>query len=135
MGCRWGISIDPNNENRVFAAVLGHPYGPNKERGVYRTTDGGRTWKQVLYTDENTGAVQVTIDPVDPKIVYADLWAARLAPWENGQWAGPGSGLYKSIDGGDTWKQLKNGLPSTDSGLARIGFCCGLLTITACMRW
>jgi len=118
-----GISVDQNNENRVFVAVLGHPYGPNKERGVYRTTDGGKTWQQVLYIDENTGAVQVTIDPTDANIVYADMFAGRLAPWENGMWAGPKSGLYKSTDGGNTWKQLKNGLPNTDEGLDRIGFC------------
>ncbi len=118
-----GISVDPKNENKVFAAVLGHPYGPNKERGVYRTTDGGKNWEQVLYIDENTGAVQVTIDPVDPNIVYADMFAGRLAPWENGMWAGPKSGLYKSTDGGSTWKQLKNGLPTTNEGLDRIGFC------------
>jgi photosystem II stability/assembly factor-like uncharacterized protein len=118
-----GIAIDPENENCVFAAVLGHPYGPNKERGVYRTTNGGKTWKQVLYIDENTGAIQVTIDPVNPEIVYADMYASRLAPWENGEWTGPGSGLYKSTDGGSTWKQLKKGLPTTDSGLGRIGFC------------
>jgi photosystem II stability/assembly factor-like uncharacterized protein len=118
-----GISVDPQNPDRVFAAVLGHPYGPNKERGVYRTIDGGKTWKNVLYIDENTGAIQVTIDPKDNNIVYAELWAARLAPWENGEWQGPGSGLYKSTDGGNTWKQLKKGLPTTDSGLGRIGFC------------
>ena len=118
-----GISVDPKNENRVFAAVLGHPYGPNKERGVYRTTDGGKSWQQVLYIDENTGAVQVIVDPVDPNIVYADMFAGRLAPWENGMWAGPKSGLYKSTDGGTTWKQLKTGLPTTGDGLDRIGFC------------
>ena len=118
-----GLCIDPKNENRVFAAVLGHPYGPNKERGVYRTNDGGKNWQQVLYTDENTGAIQVVIDPENPQIVYADLWASRLAPWENGQWAGPGSGLYKSTDGGSTWKQLKKGLPDHNDGLGRIGFC------------
>ena len=118
-----GIAIDPKDENRVFAAVLGHPYGPNKERGVYRTIDGGKSWEQVLYIDENTGAVQVTIDPADPKTVYADMFAGRLAPWENGMWAGPNSGLYKSVDGGKTWKQLKNGLPAHDGGLDRIGFC------------
>jgi len=117
------ISVDPKNEDRVFVAVLGHPYGPNKERGVYRTTDGGKKWEQVLFIDENTGAIQVTIDPVDPNIVYADMFAGRLAPWENGEWAGPRSGLYKSIDGGNTWKQLKTGLPATDDGLDRIGFC------------
>ena len=118
-----GIAVDPKNENKVFAAVLGHPYGPNKERGVYRTTNGGKNWEQVLYIDENTGAVQATIDPVDPNIVYADMFAGRLAPWENGMWAGPKSGLYKSTDGGSTWKQLKNGLPTTNEGLDRIGFC------------
>ena len=118
-----GISVDPKNENRVFAAVLGHPYGPNKERGVYRTTDCGKHWEQVLYIDENTGAVQVTIDPTDPNIVYADMFAGRLAPWENGMWAGPKSGLFKSTDGGTTWKQLKTGLPTTAEGMDRIGFC------------
>ncbi len=118
-----GIAVDPKNENRVFAAVLGHPYGPNKERGVYRTTDGGNSWEQVLFIDENTGAVQVTIDPADSGIVYADMFAGRLAPWENGMWAGPKSGLFKSIDGGKTWKQLKTGLPATTDGMDRIGFC------------
>jgi photosystem II stability/assembly factor-like uncharacterized protein len=118
-----GLAVDPANENVVFAAVLGHPYGPNKERGVYRTTDGGKIWKKVLYTDENTGAIQVAIDPTDHNIIYADLYAARLAPWENGQWEGPGSGLYKSTDGGEHWKQLNKGLPTVDSGLGRIGFC------------
>ena len=118
-----GISVDPKNENRVFAAVFGHPYGPNKERGVYRTTDGGKNWEQVLYIDENTGAIQVTIDPTDPNIVYADMFASRLAPWENGEWAGPKSGLFKSTDGGNTWNQLKTGLPTPADGLDRIGFC------------
>ena len=118
-----GLAVDQKNENRVFAAVLGHPYGPNKERGVYRSTDGGKNWKNVLFIDENTGAIQVIIDPKDPRIVYADMYASRLAPWENGEWWGKNSGLYKSTNGGDTWKQLKNGLPTTDSGLGRIGFC------------
>ena len=118
-----GIAIDPKDENKVFAAVLGHPYGPNKERGVYCTHNGGKSWDKVLYTDENTGAIQVTIDPADNNIVYADMFASRLAPWENGQWSGPGSGLFKSIDGGKTWKQLKGGLPGREDGLSRIGFC------------
>jgi photosystem II stability/assembly factor-like uncharacterized protein len=117
------ISVDPTDENRVFAAVLGHPYGPNTERGVYRTTDGGKTWDRVLYKDENTGAVQVTIDPKNPNIVYADLWAARQGPWENGEWQGPESGLYKSTDGGNSWQKLTNGLPTVAQGLGRIGFC------------
>ena len=88
-----GLAIDPTNENRVFAAVLGHPYGPNTERGVFRTLDGGKNWERVLYKDENTGAVQVTIDPKNPNIIFADLWAARQGPWENGQWQGKESGL------------------------------------------
>ncbi|HMJ47252.1 MAG TPA: hypothetical protein VK498_07980 [Ferruginibacter sp.] len=117
-----GIVIDPGNENRVFAAVLGHPYGPNPERGVYRTIDGGRSWQKVLYRDENTGAIQVSIDPSNSNIVYADLWAGRQAPWENGAWNGQESGLYKSMDGGDTWKKLTIGLPTVQQGLQRIGF-------------
>ena len=118
-----GLAIDPTNENRVFVAVLGHPYGPNTERGVYRTTNGGKTWERVLYKDENTGAIQVTIDPVNPNVVYADLWAARQGPWENGAWQGPESGMYKSTDGGTTWKKLTKGLPTYEQGLGRIGFC------------
>ena len=118
-----GIAIDPTDENRVFVAVLGHPYGPNAERGVFRTTNGGKTWDRVLYKDENTGAVQVTIDPKNPNVVYADLWAARQGPWENGAWQGPESGLYKSTDGGTTWQKLTKGLPTTEQGLGRIGFC------------
>lgn len=118
-----GLAVDPENANRVFAAVLGHPYGPNTERGVFRTGDGGKSWEKVLYLDENTGAVQVAVDPVNPDIVFADLFASRLAPWENGEWQGPGSGLYKSVDGGSTWRRLSGGFPTVDSGLGRIGFC------------
>ena len=118
-----GIAIDPTDENKVFVAVLGHPYGPNETRGIYRTTNGGKTWDKVLYKDENTGAVQVSIDPKNPNIIYADLWAGRQGPWENGEWNGAESGLYKSIDGGNTWKKLINGLPTVKQGLGRIGFC------------
>lgn len=117
-----GLAIDPSNENRVFVAALGHPYGPNPERGIYRTQDGGKTWEKVLYIDENTGAAQVSFDPKNSNIVYADLWAGRQGPWENGAWNGPNSGLYKSTDGGTTWKKLTNGLPTTQQGLGRIGF-------------
>jgi photosystem II stability/assembly factor-like uncharacterized protein len=117
-----GLAIDPKDENRVFAAVLGHPYGPNTERGVYRTTDGGRNWQRVLYKDENTGAIQVAIDPANPSIIYASMWAGRQGPWENGAWNGPESGLFKSTDGGTSWTKL-NGLPTPQQGLGRIGFC------------
>ncbi len=118
-----GISIDPFNENRIFVAALGHPYGPNKERGVYRSLDGGKTLQQVLYIDENTGAVQVGIDPNNTNIVFATIWSARQGPWENGAWNGEASGLYKSMDGGNTWKKITKGLPTTkQDGLGRIGF-------------
>jgi photosystem II stability/assembly factor-like uncharacterized protein len=118
-----GISIDPYNENRIFVAALGHPYGPNEERGVYRSLDGGKTLEQVLYIDENTGAVQVGIDPNNTNIVFATIWSARQGPWENGAWNGEPSGLYKSIDGGNTWKKITKGLPTTkQDGLGRIGF-------------
>jgi photosystem II stability/assembly factor-like uncharacterized protein len=118
-----GLSVDPNNENRIFVAALGHPYGPNKERGVYRSLDGGKTLEQVLYIDENTGAVQVQIDPNNAKIVFATMWAARQGPWENGAWNGVASGLYKSEDGGTTWRKIEKGFPTTkEDGLGRIGF-------------
>ena len=118
-----GLSVDPINENRIFVAALGHPYGPNKERGVYRSLDGGKTLEQVLYIDENTGAVQVMIDPNHPNIVFATMWAARQGPWENGAWNGEASGLYKSTDGGNTWRKIEKGFPTTkEDGLGRIGF-------------
>jgi len=117
-----GVIVDPRDENRIFVAVLGHPYGPNPERGVYRSTNGGETFERVLYKDENTGAIQVGFDPTNPRIVYAALWAGRQGPWENAEWNGPLSGLFKSIDGGTTWRQLTGGLPTTAHGLGRIGF-------------
>jgi photosystem II stability/assembly factor-like uncharacterized protein len=118
-----GLAIDPNNPDRVFAAVLGHPYGPNATRGVYRTTDGGAKWEKVKFVDNNTGAIQVTIDPSNSNTVYATLWEARMMPWENGRATGANCGLWKSTDGGTTWQQLKNGLPTPAEGLSRIGFC------------
>jgi photosystem II stability/assembly factor-like uncharacterized protein len=120
------IIVDPRDPDRVFVAALGHPYGPNDERGVYRSTDGGQTWQRVLYKDENTGASQVAFDPSNSQIVYADLWAGRQAPWEVGDsFKGPGSGLYKSADGGATWHELRAGLPTIAEGLGRIGFAIG----------
>ena len=104
------IAVDPRNANRLFVAALGHPYGPNTERGVYRSTDGGTAFQRVLYTNENTGAFSVAIDPKRPQIVYATLWAARQAPWEAG-FEIAGSGIFKSSDGGSTWAPLTNGFP------------------------
>src|SRR4030095_15585639 len=105
----------------LFVAVLGHPYGPNAERGVYRSTNGGRTFERVLFKDDNTGAADIALDPVDSNVVYASLWEARQGPWENGAWSGPGSGLFKSTDGGTTWSPLTRGLPTFAEGLGRIG--------------
>jgi len=115
------IRVDPRNPDRLFVAVLGHPYGANAERGVYRSTDGGKSWQKVLYKDENTGAVALEFDPLNAQILYAALWAARQGPWENGAWQGTTSGLYKSTDGGTTWRLLTNGLPTPAEGLGRIG--------------
>ncbi len=106
------IIVDPRNANRLFVAVLGHPYGPNEERGVYRSTDGGATFQKVLSKDENTGASDLEFDPKNPDIVYACLWEQRQGPWENGAWAGTTGGIFKSIDGGTTWRQLSKGLPA-----------------------
>ena len=105
------IAVDPHNPERIFVAVLGHPYGPNEERGVYRSLDGGQTFEKVLYKDENTGANDVAIDPAHPNVVYAGLWEARQGPWENGAWSGTNGGIYKSTDGGKTWHPLTKGLP------------------------
>lgn len=118
-----GLAVDPKDENKVFVAALGHPYGPNEERGVYRSLNGGKTWERVLYKDENTGAIQITVDPNNSNIVFADMWAGRQGPWENGAWNGKESGLFKSTDGGTTWKKITKGLPTTEQGLGRIGFC------------
>jgi len=115
------IIIDPRNPNRVFVAVLGHPYGPNQERGVFRSSDGGQSWDKVLYKDVNTGAIDLAFDPANSETIYAVLWAARQGPWENGSWQGPGSGLFKSTDGGSSWQQLTAGLPTPAEGLGRIG--------------
>jgi photosystem II stability/assembly factor-like uncharacterized protein len=106
------IAIDPKNPNRIFVAALGHPYGPNQERGIYRSTDGGQSFERVLFKDENTGGKDVDIDPNDPNVVFATLWEQRQGPWENGAWGGTNGGIFKSTDGGTTWKQLTQGLPA-----------------------
>ena len=106
------IIVDPRNANRLFVAVLGHPYWPNEERGVYRSMDGGRSFEKLLSKDENTGASDLEFDPKNPDIVYACLWEQRQGPWENGAWAGTTGGIFKSTDGGTTWRQLTKGLPA-----------------------
>ena len=106
------LAVDPRDPNKVFAAVLGHPYGPSKERGLYLSTDGGQSWKKVISKDENTGASDVEIDPSNPNVVYASMWEVREGPWEdNNEFNGTNGGLFKSTDGGNSWQQLTNGLP------------------------
>ncbi len=116
------ILVDSRDPRRLFVAVLGHPYGPNAERGVFRSTDGGVTWQKALYKDEDTGAVDLAIDPRNPQRVYAVLWAAREGPWEYGnEYQGSGSGLFVSSDGGTSWRPLTKGLPAASDRLGRIG--------------
>ncbi len=105
------IAIDPKNPDRIFVAVLGHPYGPSKERGIYKSEDGGKTFTNVLYIDENTGGDDVAIDPANPNTVYATLWQAQEGPWENSEWSGTKGGIFKSTDGGNTWKKINKNLP------------------------
>ncbi len=115
------IAVDPRDPNRLFVAALGHPYGPNEERGIFRSTDGGQTFEKVLYRDANTGGIDVILDPSNPRVVYAALWEQQHGPWENAVFTGPGSGVYKSTDGGTTWRQLTRGLPATGELLGRAG--------------
>jgi photosystem II stability/assembly factor-like uncharacterized protein len=106
------MAIDPHDPNRLFAAVLGHPFGANEQRGIFRSTDGGKTWERVLYKNENTGGSDIEMDPSNPDVLYAGLWESREGPWEdNNSYSGADGGLFKSTDGGSTWKQLTNGLP------------------------
>jgi photosystem II stability/assembly factor-like uncharacterized protein len=103
------VAIDPTNPNIVFIAAEGHPYGPNDERGLYKSTDGGATFKRVLFVNNRTGASEVQIDPQHPNIVFAGMWQRQEGPWENGSWEGPDGGLFRSTDGGDTWTKLTGG--------------------------
>ena len=110
------MAIDPKNANIAFAAVFGSPFGPGKDRGVYRTTDGGKSWQQVLFVDERTGAADVAFDPNNPNILFAGMWQAQRQPWTMSS-GGPGSGLYRSADGGETWQRLREkGLPDGEWG-------------------
>ncbi len=115
------IAVDPRDASRVFVAVGGHPYGPNDVRGIFRSTDGGQTFAKVLYKDTDTGGADVVFDPSNASTVYGVLRQARLAPWDGGHFSGPGTGIFKSMDGGATWQPIASGLPDYASdGLDRI---------------
>lgn len=118
------IVVDPRDSNKVFVAALGHAYGPNQERGVFRSKDGGKSWQKILFHDENTGAIDVAFEPSNPKTIYASLWQTRRPPWSIYPPSnGPGSGLYRSNDGGDHWERVTGqGLPTERLGRIGIAF-------------
>jgi len=118
------ITVDPRDPARVLVAVLGHPYGSNPERGVFRSTDGGATWAKVLYADDETGATDLVLDPAGADTAFAVMWAARQSPWEGGPYylnLSEKNGLYRSTDGGATWAKFGTGLPTGSDGLGRLG--------------
>ena len=109
------LQVHPTNPSLVYVAAIGHPYGANAERGVFRSKDGGKTWQKVLYVNDKTGAADIVIDATNPQILYATTWQVLRTPWDIYS-TGPGSALYKSVDGGDTWSKLTTGLPSGNLG-------------------
>jgi photosystem II stability/assembly factor-like uncharacterized protein len=109
------VLIDPRDANTVYVAAVGHPYGPNAERGVFRTRDGGKTWQKILFVNDKTGAADLAMDPLDPNTLYATTWQVLRTPWGIDE-TGPGSGIYKTTDGGGHWTHLTEGLPKTDMG-------------------
>jgi len=114
------IAVDPRNANIVFVAAIGHLYAPNADRGVFKSVDGGKSWRKVLFKNNDVGAVDVVIDPTNSRVVYACLWNTRRPPWYTyAPTNGPGGGIFKSTDGGATWRQLTNGLPK--EGIGRSG--------------
>ncbi|MGA1997922.1 MAG: glycosyl hydrolase, partial [Bryobacteraceae bacterium] len=113
------VIVDPRNPDIVMVAAMGHAFAPNQERGVFRSTDGGQSWTKVLYVDDRTGATDLAFDPANPRVVFAAMYQFQREPWTMTS-GGPGSGLYRSTDGGVTWKRLQgNGLP--EGVLGRIG--------------
>jgi len=116
------IIVDPKDPNHLFVAAQGHPYGPNSERGIFRSLDGGQTFQKVLYKDEDVGGMDLLFDPRNSQVIFASMWASRRPPWTTGlALIGLGNGLYKSTDGGDHWRQLTQGLPGEADGISRIG--------------
>ncbi len=115
------VIVHPTDPDIAYVAGLGHPYGANEQRGVFKTTNGGLSWDKVLYINHNTGAIQVEFDPNNPDVLFADMWEHQEGPWENARFSGTNSGLYKSTDAGKSWEKLTRGLPTAEQGLGRIG--------------
>lgn len=115
------VIVHPTNPDIVYVAGLGHPYGANEMRGIFKSVDGGKTWNKTLYINQNTGAIQVELDPNNPQILFANMWEHQEGPWENAKFSGPNSGLFKSTDGGESWRNIAKGLPGPKQGLGRIG--------------
>ena len=114
------VRVHPEDPDVVYVAALGHIFGPNPERGIYRTVDGGETWERVLFRDEDSGAIDLSMDPNDPSVLYASIWDVRRSPWDIVS-GGPGTGLFKSVDGGDSWTELTAKLGMSDGEKGRIG--------------
>jgi len=118
------IAVHPHNPDIVYVAAIGHFYAGNPDRGIFRSKDGGKSWEKVLYKNEDVGAIEVVIDRTNPDVVYAGLWNTRRPPWfVYAPSNGPGGGIYKSTDGGNTWKQLTKGLPNEGMGKSGIAVC------------
>jgi photosystem II stability/assembly factor-like uncharacterized protein len=115
------IRIDPTNSDRLFVSALGNPFAPNAERGVFRSTDGGRSWRKVLFVSDSTGAADVEIHPTNTSVIYAAMWRGQRKPWTIISGSGTEGGIYKSSNGGDTWTKLGGGLPTGLFGRANIG--------------
>jgi hypothetical protein len=116
------IIVDPKDPNRLFVAAQGHPYGPNPERGIFRSSTAARPSRKFSTKMKTSGGMDLVFDPRNSQIIFASLWSSRRPPWTTGGgYNGPGSGLYKSTDGGDTWRQLTKGLPGEAEGIGRIG--------------
>ena len=115
------VVVHPRDEDVVYAAVLGHAFGPNEERGVYRSTDGGETWSKVLYVSEDVGAYELEMDPTNPRVLYASLWRVRRTPYSFSS-GGEGSSIWRSTDGGDTWEDISasEGLPEGTWGVSAV---------------
>ena len=114
------IAVDPTNPDRALVAALGHAYGPQPERGIFRTVDGGKTWERVLFVNDSTGGVDVLLDPSNPRTVYAAMWQIEIHTWGRTS-GGAGSSIWKSTDGGSTWTRLRNGLPTRPFGKVGLG--------------